>query len=56
MKFNMVKFICENCRYSFSPKSKDNLIPPKICPYCNRRDAVVLEKTAQELLDDFGTG
>ena len=52
--FCMAKFICENCRYSFAPKGDNKAVPPKICPYCNRRETVVLEKTAQELLNEFG--
>ncbi|HME87173.1 MAG TPA: hypothetical protein VKE88_02070 [Candidatus Nanoarchaeia archaeon] len=48
----MVRFHCENCGYSFEPKT-GKMEPPRICPYCNRRDAVVRQKSAQELLNDF---
>ncbi len=51
--FYMVRFYCENCKYSFAPKDKGKSLPPKICPYCNRRETVVPEKTAQELLNEF---
>ncbi|MEK6887166.1 MAG: hypothetical protein AABW88_05025 [Nanoarchaeota archaeon] len=50
----MAKFICESCRYSFNPKGADKIVPPRICPYCNRRESVVLEKSAQDLIDEFG--
>jgi len=49
----MVKFRCDNCGYSFAPKDKAKTEPPKICPYCNRRDMVVKEKSAQELINEF---
>ncbi len=49
----MVKFNCTNCGYSFTPKGENKSMPPKICPYCNKRETVERQKTAGELLDEF---
>ena len=49
----MPKFYCEKCGYSFVPRGKDQVNPPKSCPYCNAKESVVKEKTAHELLDEF---
>lgn len=49
----MVKFYCENCGYGFSPKNHSKINPPKTCPYCNRKDTVSTERTAQELINEF---
>jgi DNA-directed RNA polymerase subunit RPC12/RpoP len=48
----MVKFRCNNCGYSFAPKSAEGSMP-KICPYCSRQRTLAPEKTANELLNEF---
>ena len=49
----MTKFYCERCGYSFSPRDRDKLQPPKTCPYCNVAGSIVREKSAQELLTEL---
>ena len=49
----MAKFYCENCGYSFRPKDKARQEPPKTCPYCNRSETLIREKTSAELLDEL---
>jgi len=44
----MVKYGCDSCGYSFTPKG-DRI--PKMCPYCNRGQ-VSRQRSAQELIDD----
>jgi len=48
----MVSYRCKNCDYRFSPKDKTKTDIPKICPYCNRKETLEKEKTANEILNE----
>ena len=39
----MVKFYCEHCGYSFTPKDKAKTEPPRTCPYCNKPGTLIKE-------------
>jgi DNA-directed RNA polymerase subunit RPC12/RpoP len=46
----MTRYICTSCNYRFEPKSGKGV--PKVCPYCGKRESVIEEQGAQEILDE----
>jgi len=43
----MENFVCINCKYKFSARTK-----PSLCPYCNK-SSIEKEKSAEDLLNEI---
>lgn len=47
LRFNMAKFVCENCGYRFDSEKEEF----DKCPYCSKKGTVSKEQSVVDLVD-----